>query len=81
MRMMGWEEETGRTRPPEMYVPIDLVLGPTSNLGTLNRKTRRGSYDAYVVSEVKQRVGVRVLESATTGLLDREGNGEGLRIW
>ena len=46
-----WEEVEGpkaRTIPPERYVPIALVLGPTSNLGMLKRNTRRGSYEAYL---------------------------------
>jgi hypothetical protein len=30
----------GLTRPPERYVPIERVLGPTSNLGRLNRNYR-----------------------------------------
>ena len=42
--MLGRDE---RTRPPERYVPMDLVLGPTSNLGKSNLNTLRGSYDAY----------------------------------
>jgi len=39
--------EMRRTNPPDRYVPIDLVLGPTSNLGRSNLNTRRGSYDAW----------------------------------
>jgi len=36
-------EEEVHTRPPEIYVPTERVLGPTSNLGREKRKTRRGS--------------------------------------
>lgn len=42
--------EMRRTNPPDRYVPIDLVLGPTSNLGRSNLNTRRGSYDAWCQS-------------------------------
>jgi len=38
------------TSPPERYVPIALVLGPTSNLGRSNRNTLLGSYDALLIS-------------------------------
>jgi hypothetical protein len=46
---MGRDETRHRNRhtnPPERYVPIDLVLGPTSNLGKSNLNTLLGSYDA-----------------------------------
>jgi hypothetical protein len=50
-----------RTRPPERYVPIDLVLGPTSNLGKSNLNTLRGSYDAYCQSCPSRRAAVKGL--------------------
>jgi hypothetical protein len=34
------------TSPPERYVPMLLVFGPTSILGKENRNTLRGSYAA-----------------------------------